>query len=298
MQSTYTIVGLGELLWDEFPDNRRLGGAPANVAYHASVLGDHGVLATRVGSDAAGDEALNLLASRGVDVGHVQRDPLRPTGVARIRLDADGEPAFSFDMQAAWTAPTWSDGWCDLLRRADVLCFGTLICSGAAGRAVLQQAAQTVPPGAFRLLDLNLRPPYTPDAAVEASLSCANALKLSEEEARLLARKLGVDDVAPHLIRQRGFRLVAVTRGARGSVMYTATGRHEHPGLPLMVDGPHDAVGAGDAFTAALAHHLVRDHGLPRTSAAANRYAALVAARAGAMPEIPQALRNEVTGEP
>lgn len=292
-----TIVGLGELLWDLFPDgSRRLGGAPANAAYHASALGDRGVLLTRVGSDAAGGAALALLAERGVDISQVQRDPTRPTGTAQIRLAP--EPSFRFDMTAAWTAPDWSDAWQALVAGCDALCFGTLLCARPAGRRVLERAATAAPARALRLLDLNLRPPYTPDAAVDAALALCSAVKLSGEEAAALGARLGVRDIAEHLLG-RGLRAVALTRGAGGSVLHTPDGRHVCPGFPLPApEAGHDAVGAGDAFTAVLVHHLVRGHPVERTNVAANRYAAHVASRAGAMPEIPEALRQETKGEP
>jgi fructokinase len=297
----FTIVGLGELLWDLFPDgSRRLGGAPANVAFHASALGDSGVLLSRVGRDAAGDEALRQLGRRGVDVSGVQRDPGRPTGVARVHLCTPHgpEPHFAVDVSAAWVAPEWSDAWASLVASCDVLCFGTLLCGQPAGRRVVESAAAAAPGGALRLLDLNLRPPHTPDAAVDAALELASVVKLSEEEAAALGARLGVPDVAAHLLG-RGLRAVALTRGEGGSVICTPDGRNEHPGLPLPEPEPgRDAVGAGDAFTAALAHHLVRGHPLAQTNIAANRYAAFVASRAGATPEAPEALRRQVRGEP
>lgn len=293
-----TVVGLGELLWDLFPDGRRLGGAPANVAYHASVLGDRGVVATRVGQDAAGDEALALLGGRGVDVTWVQRDPARPTGVAEVRLSGDGEARFCIDATAAWSAPAWTDDWERLFSTADALCFGTLLCAEPAGLEVVERAVRSLPSGALRLLDLNLRPPHTTDRAVENALACANALKLSEEEVAALCPtpRAGVEDLAADLLVRLGFRVVAITRGSRGSLLYTRGGRHAHPGFAIDPDAEGDPVGAGDAFTATLAHHLVRGHPPARAQAAANRYAAHVASCAGAMPEVDATLRQQVTG--
>ena len=297
MPAPLTIVGLGELLWDVFPDgSRRLGGAPANVAYHASALGDRGALLTRVGLDPTGGEALALLGERGVDVSRVQRDPSRPSGTAQIQLAP--RPSFTFDMAAAWTVPEWSGAWQALVAGCDALCFGTLLCAQPAGRRVLERAAACAGAGALRLLDLNLRPPYTPDAAVDAALALCSAVKLSAEEAAALGARLRVPDVAEHLLG-RGLHAVALTREAGGSVLHTPAGRHACPGFPLPApEAGHDSVGAGDAFAAVLVHHLVRGHSVERTNVAANRYAAYVASRAGAMPEIPEALRLETKGEP
>lgn len=300
--TTHTIIGLGELLWDLFPDHRSLGGAPANVAYHATALGDHGQVLSRVGRDPLGEEALALLTARGVDAGAVQRDDRHPTGVVRVHPGGagSGHVRFEIDAHAAWAHPAWSDAWAALLARADAVCFGTLLCAQPAGRAVVERAAATVPARALRLLDLNLRPPFDTAAAIDVALACASAIKLSEEEAERLAARFGVtgiDRAAEHLLRA-GMRAVAVTFGARGSALYTEHGCDRQPGVPLATftpAGDADPVGAGDAFTAALAHHLVRGHAAGRAIAAANRYGAFVASRAGAMPDVPDEIRAQVT---
>jgi fructokinase len=299
--ASYTVIGLGELLWDCFPEGALLGGAPANVAYHASALGDRGVVASRLGQDGPGDEALQLLTRRGVDTHAIQRDPDRSTGTAHITMDPAGEPSFAIDSSAAWTAPEWTPEWEALIAGADVICFGTLLCTREQGRTVVERAAATAPDHALLLLDLNLRPPFDTDGGMDAALACANTLKLSEHELARLGQRRGLEPAgaAEALLEDEGLRAVAVTRGAQGSLLYTAEGLCEHPGVPLPADvSPYaDPVGAGDAFTAALAHHLVRGHTPARSSAAANRYAAFVASRPGATPRAPDAVVHAVRGE-
>jgi fructokinase len=290
-----TVVGLGELLWDCFPDGRqRLGGAPANVAYHAAALGDGALLATRVGRDPAGDRALSWLADRGVDVSVAQRDPRRPTGTAQVTLDR-GQPRFAIDPAGAWAWPQWTPRWARALARAQVVCYGTLMLCGEAGREVLRRARAASGPDALWLLDLNLRPGFDGQQALDAALAAANAVKLSEQEAYELGRRLGQRDAPGWLLRRPGMRAVAVTRGARGSLLLTPGGHHDHPGHAVETAGG-DSVGAGDAFTAALAHHLARGHGPARASQAANRLAAHVASRPGAMPGLPRQLRRQLLG--
>lgn len=299
--SRHRIIGLGELLWDLFPDHRSLGGAPANVVYHATALGDHGVMLSRVGRDPLGDEALALLAARGVDVTAIQRDRVQPTGVVRVTHDRSGRVGFDIDARAAWAHPAWSDDWAAAVAGAGGLCFGTLLCAQEAGRAVVERAAATAPAHALRLLDLNLRPPFDTAAAIDAALACANAVKLSEDEARRLAGHLGVDgadrlaDRLAERLLGRGLRAVAVTLGARGSALYSEHGCDRQPGVPLAPGANADPVGAGDAFTAALIHHLVRDHAPAHAGAAANHYGAFVASRPGAMPDVPDEIRAQVT---
>lgn len=283
-----TIVGLGEIVWDLFADGRRLGGAPANVAYHAAMLGDRGVVVSRVGDDEPGRAAVELLQQRGLDTSAIQIDRQRPTG--RVSVQLNPEPCFTIDDQAAWTAPQWSASLERLLAGADLVCFGSLLQSFAAGRELLRRARRAAG-HAIWLLDLNLRPPLTTAHAVDAALVAAHVLKLSEDEHQQLSRHLGVSNAAAWLLQEWGLRAVAITRGARGSKLITPAGALEYPGCAAASGG--DAVGAGDAFTAALAYHMVRAHPLQAAQAAANRYAAFVASRHGAMPEIPAGVRAD-----
>jgi len=88
------VVGLGELLWDLFPAGKQLGGAPANFAYITTMLGDRGIVASRVGDDKLGQEALWHLESSGLDVRGVQRDPVHPTGTVKVTVDSKGQPEY------------------------------------------------------------------------------------------------------------------------------------------------------------------------------------------------------------
>jgi fructokinase len=295
-QRRYTIVGLGEVVWDLYPDGPRLGGAPANVAYHATVLGDRGVVASVVGEDELGAAARAELERRGVDVSLLQRDGARPTGTVAVQLAASGEVVFRIAEDAAWWHPTLSREWEGLLGQADALCFGTLLQASAEGREVLRRAAAAVSPRCLRLLDLNLRPPHDGDEAVEAALAHATALKLSEEELGVLATRSGCTEpeLLATLLDEHGLQLVAITRGARGSSLVAPGRRLEHPGCPAADGG--DPVGAGDAFTAALVHHVLRGHALEPAHAAASRYAAFVAGQRGAMPVVPESVVREVVG--
>ncbi len=286
------IIGLGELLWDVFSDGERLGGAPANVAYHAAALGDRGAIASRVGRDARGDEAVRVLAAAGVDTSLVQRDDRRATGTAQVSGDG-GEVSFVIDEEAAWTAPTWSEAWERAIAGCDALCFGSLAGATEAGRSVLTRAARAAAPS-LRVLDLNLRPPLTSGGAVAAAMRSANVLKVSEDEAAVVSRELAGGDLVDWALSQ-GFRALAITRGARGCALYTPSGHAEHPGFEID-DGAGDPVGAGDAFTAALTHQLLRGNQPEEICRAAARYAAYVASQRGAMPAIPDAIAAEVVG--
>ena len=286
------LCAWGELLWDLFPDGPRLGGAAANVAYHAARLGAEAMLVSRVGADELGRRALDELAEARVDTRHVGVDPERPTGTVKVEL-AGREPRFSIGEKVAWDRIEWSPDLARDLARVDVVVFGTLAQRTPLGAGALATALGHTAPGAWHLCDLNLRPPFVVREVVEASLRQADAVKLNLEEAAELGELFGTGDPVSWLLGQPSVRLVALTLGARGSLLASRTDRSEHPGFALSASGG-DSVGAGDAFTAALATLLPRGSSLPVMARVANRYAAYVASCAGAMPPGPPAILDEL----
>jgi fructokinase len=296
------FVGLGELLWDRFPDGRFApGGAPANAAYHAAVLGDRAVLVSRVGVDDDGDAAVAELAARGVDVRFVQRDPALPTGTVEVEIDERGDPRYRIASPVAWDRITCGPEVTALLIDADVLCHGTLLARTAEGRRTLAAAREATGGACLRVCDLNLRPPFVTDEIVREAIAGARVVKISEHDAALVGAALAVGDPIGWVCEQPGVEIVAVTRGARGCVVFDGGARTELPGFQIDAEAGApaaaggDAVGAGDAFTAAFAHHLVRGGAPAHAAARANEYAAHVAAMPGGMPPVPAALRARIT---
>src|SRR5215208_1765053 len=125
-EAKYTVVGLGELLWDILPSGEQLGGAPANFAYVASLLGEAAVVASRVGSDARARSALDRLRQANLVTSHVQLDAVHPTGTVEVKLDDKGKPAFAITEGVAWDFLEWTARWQELARQADAVCFGSL----------------------------------------------------------------------------------------------------------------------------------------------------------------------------
>jgi len=272
------VVCWGELLWDVFPDKRRLGGAPANVAYHATALGDRAALVSRVGRDGDGDEAIAELAARGVDTRFVQRDDL-PTGAVIVE-SVDGEPRYRIGAPSAWDHIELTPAVTRVLARADAFCYGTLSQRARdAGRVSLAAALAALPARCLRVCDINLRSPYDTAEAIGAATATADVIKMNEHE----YARLG--DVA------RPGVVVAITRGAQGSELRIDGAHHRAAGIAGDAD-QGDAVGAGDAFTAALMHGLLRGRNPGEVNERANRYAAYVASQSGAMPPIPDAVRR------
>jgi len=280
------IAGIGEALWDVLPAGRQIGGAPANFAYISSLLGNRGVIASRVGKDNLGQHLRNRLADLGLDTSCLQSDPAHATSTVSIRLDSAGQPRFEIASPVAWDFLEFTPAWSELAAQADVICFGTLAQRSPQSRETIQAFLRAAPADTLRIFDANLREPHMSREIVLESLRHANLVKLNDAELTLVADWLDLprgdqQASATQLRRAFGLKLVCITRGERGSLLVAEGARDEHPGFHVRV---RDAVGAGDAFTAALAHHFVCGSSLARMNRAANRAGAWVASCSGATP--------------
>ena len=285
-----TVVGLGELIWDLLPEGKQLGGAPTNFAYIARLLGDRSVVASRVGRDELGREALERLARAGVATRHVQFDEEHPTGTVGVRIDESGEAHFSVNENSAWDYLEWTKEWATLAAQARAVSFGTLGQRAHAARTTIKKFLRATRPEALRVFDVNLRHSFFNAEMLADSLALSNIVKLNSEELPHLAAMLeivGGDEraTASRLLHLFNLELVAVTRGARGCLLVTSDETLEHPGFRVRVV---DTVGAGDAFAAALVHKRLRNSSLEEIADAANRAGAWVATHAGATPEVNQ----------
>src|SRR3954447_2434903 len=153
MSQSYKIVGLGELLWDMLPSGKQLGGAPANFAYISSLLGNEGIVSSRVGDDALGKDALARLSDLNVSSEFVQVDSVHPTGTVQVKVDHAGQPQFSIGEGAAWDFMQWTPGWRELASRIDAVCFGSLAQRTITTRATIHQFLAAVPATTLRVFD-------------------------------------------------------------------------------------------------------------------------------------------------
>jgi fructokinase len=291
-----TIVGLGEILWDVFPDGPHFGGAPANFACSAAEIAGDGMdvyIAGSVGDDDLGRRALEILGAHGVKTNTVACTD-RPTGQVFVKLDSAGQASFEIATDTAWDNIPWSDDLLQLALRSDVVCFGTLAQRSDTSRETIQRFLRATRRDCLRLLDINLRPPFWNNEIVLQSLEIANVLKLNDAELPILADVLamtgGNDTLLSQLIVDYRLQLVALTRGANGALVRTASGEEsELPGQRVVVA---DTVGAGDAYTAVLAIGLLNDLPLATINAWANRVAAFVCSQPGATPHLPDHLHQ------
>lgn len=298
MSARPVMVGLGEILWDLLPSGKVLGGAPTNFAYMTQILGDEGIVASRVGMDGLGREAGRVIEERGMESHYLQYDNLHRTGTASVLFEPAGQPKFQIEESVAWDFLEWTPAWQELSARVNVVCFGSLAQRSPVSAETIERFLLNTPAKAIRICDANLRDPfYTPDA-LRRSLWLANLLKINEVELLRVSSLLGVvgegeEELAASLLREFDLELICVTKGARGSLLVSETKAVRHEGLSVKVA---DAIGAGDAFTACVAHYYMQGWPLEQISDSANRFAAWVATQVGATPVISPDRLEEILG--
>jgi fructokinase len=287
----HVIVGLGEMLWDLFPEGRQMGGAPANFAYITSLLGNRGIAASRLGQDDLGREAMDRLADLGLETTFLQQDTEHPTGTVRVKVDELGQPCFEISQSVAWDYLEWTPQWRALALLADAVCFGSLAQRSPQSQATIQGFLQATRPQCLRVFDVNLRQNFYNAGVLSASMNAASIVKLNHEELPKIMRLLASGEIlsgagfeesaARRLIDLYQLQLVCVTRGNHGSLLVRGKVSDAHPGFRVKVA---DTVGAGDAFTAALVREYLRGASLAEMNETANQIGAWVASESGATP--------------
>lgn len=280
------IVGLGEVLWDLLPKGACLGGAPANFAYITTLMGDQGIVASRVGEDSRGIDALRRMEELGLDIDHVQTDRECPTGVVNIELDAKGQAKYEFVQPVAWDRLEWNEDWQQLAKQADAVCFGSLAQRSEKSRTTIRKFLAASSANTLKVFDVNLRQSYYSGDILAESMRLADIVKLNDEELpKIMALyKLPFKDElssAKKLQEKFGLKVLCITRGDRGSLLIRARDLSEHPGFRIRVA---DTVGSGDAFTAGLVHEYLHGASLDLMNEVANLVGAWVASEIGAMP--------------
>jgi len=280
------VIGAGELLWDCFPEGRRAGGAPANVAFHADQLGCRGVIVSRVGHDDDGRELLAVLERHDLETGMIQIDERLPTGLVTVDAGDPARPRYRIHEDVAWDALAFEASVEALLRRAAAVCVGTLAQRCETSRRTLHRCLDAAS-DALSVYDVNLRPDGYRREWIEETLAKVQIVKLNLDEVDLLSEMLSVgsdtESFGPRMIERFGLELVCITRAERGCLLVSASERIDIPGTPVE---QADAVGAGDAFTAALITAHLRGFALEDAGRLANDVGALVTRHHGAMPEL------------
>ena len=271
------VTGIGEALWDMLPEGRKIGGAPANFAYHVSQFGLEGRVASAVGRDDLGREILDTFREKGLKC-LVETVPY-PTGTVSVTLEGDGIPRYDIKEGAAWDNIPYTPALEALASESRAVCFGSLAQRGAVSRKTIGRFLDAMPDDALKIFDVNLRQNFYSKSILEESLAVSDLAKLNDEELEIIARLFNIEP-HPEALAER-FRLdtVILTLGPRGCEVWNAGNIIYAPACPAHVVS---TVGAGDAFSAGFLFHFLSGSGLKAAAEEGNRLAAQVAALPGA----------------
>jgi len=285
---SFSILGVGDILWDLLPSGPQLGGASANFAIHSAALGAKAGLISRVGNDSNGRAVFGLLESRGVSTAAIQVDSSAPTGTVIVSLSADGLPSYTIRENVAWDNLLVTPEAEAAMSAADAICFGSHTQRNERSRASIRRLVSIAPKGTLRLFDANLRADYYSREVMERSLRLASALKLNADELIVLSGIFGLSSPARNqiesLARKFDLDVVALTRGPQGSLLFQGGQWSDCAPAPVAVA---DTVGAGDAFAAALVLGLLHRMKLDQINQLATGVARFVCSCSGATPPLP-----------
>lgn len=281
------MIGVGEILWDLLPGGRKLGGAPANFAYHCCQLNNRGVVISSVGDDEDGETIRGLLTSMNVE--HLLGTSDYPTGTVTVAMDSDGVPQYTIHQEVAWDYLEVQHTQMELAAHADAICYGTLAQRNSVSAKTITEIIQSTPQGCHRIYDINLRQNYYSKKIVVNLLNLSTIVKLNDEELQEVAGMLSLpeseDTCLEELLSRFSLDLVIVTNGSRGSRLYSKEmGDSSLPGAKIKIA---DTVGAGDSFTAAVATGLCNGLQLREVHQFASNVASYVCAHSGATPQLP-----------
>ena len=290
MKDDRFIVGLGEVLFDVFGRKKRLGGATANFAYHASRFGHEGLVVSAIGYDRNGNEIISELEAHSLPY-HLERVPY-PTGTVDADISDPNAPVYTIHTRCAWSHIPFTGELRDIASRTRAVCFGSLAQWGRESRHTIRLFLDSCPEGCLKICDINLRQKYFNRAVIRESLRRADILKLNEEELTAITGLLGYqlageEVLCRRLMKAYGLEMVILTKGVNGSCVLWKGG-HSFQGTPKVK--VRSAVGAGDAFTGAFIGSLLNGKSTEEAHQTAVRVSAYVCTQEDAMPVIPESV--------
>ena len=268
---------MGEALWDVLPTEKKLGGAPANFAYHARRLGYDAIAISAVGRDALGDEILETLGQKQLEYLMPRVD--YPTGTVQVTVDDKGIPSYEIKQNVAWDHIPFTPEMEDIARECKAVCFGSLAQRGEESRTTIQRFLDTVSKDSLKIFDINLRQQFYSRDIIEESLRRCNILKINDEELDIITPMLEKDK--HQLITDYQLSMLVLTCGTEGSYILTPD---EESFLPTPKVEVVDTVGAGDSFTGAFVASLLSGKNIREAHQKAVEVSAFVCTQAGAMP--------------
>ena len=290
------IVGMGEALWDVLPEGKKIGGAPANFAYHVSQFGFDSRVVSAVGNDDLGDEILKVFKEK--QLKHQLQTVNYPTGTVQVTLDDNGIPCYDIKEGVAWDNIPFTDDLKRLALSTRAVCFGSLAQRNEVSRTSINRFLDTMPDGEgqLKIFDINLRQGFFTKDIIRDSCQRCNVLKINDEELVAISRLFGypgidLQDKCWILLAKYNLKMLILTCGTNGSYVFTpgVVSFQETPKVPVA-----DTVGAGDSFTATFTAALLKGKSVPEAHKLAVEVSAYVCTQSGAMPELPQVLKDKL----
>ena len=288
------VVGLGEVLWDVLPEGKKLGGAPANFAYHAGqFLGmDETIAVSALGNDKLADETIDALKEHGLN-DLLPRVPY-PTGTVQVQLDEQGIPTYDIKENVAWDNIPFDDDIAAIARNCRAVCFGSLAQRNVVSRATIQKFLDATPDDCVKIFDINLRQQFYTMEIIRESLQRCNILKINDEELVLIGRMFGypgidIENKCWLILGKYNLDMLVLTCGTNGSYVFT-------PGQKSFQETPKvkvaDTVGAGDSFTGSFCAAILNGKPMAEAHKLAVEVSAYVCTQNGAMPKLPEELKS------
>ena len=277
------IVGLGEILWDCLPEGKKLGGAPANFAFHARLFGADSVAISAIGRDELGDEILRELDEKGLKylLPRVEQE----TGTVQVTLDSEGIPSYEIKTGVAWDNIPFLPEIEQLAEKCDCVCYGSLAQRNDVSRNTIKEFLKRTPQKCLKIFDINLRQQFYTKELIHDNLLACNVLKINDEELDIVAEMYGysdlsVEDKCLRLLEEYQLKMLVLTCGVNGSYVFA-------PGQKSFMETPKvevaDTVGAGDSFTGAFAASLLAGKSIQEAHQLAVKVSAFICTQKGAM---------------
>ncbi|MCI5580934.1 MAG: carbohydrate kinase [Phocaeicola plebeius] len=292
MENNRIIVGLGEALWDCLPEGRKLGGAPANFAYHTSQFGNEAYAVSAVGNDELGDETIQAFEEKKLNYALPRVD--FPTGTVQVTLDGDGIPSYDIKEGAAWDNIPFTPELEALARRSRAVCFGSLAQRSEVSRQTIYRFLDSTPKDCLRIFDINLRQNFYSKEIIRESLRRCNILKINDEELVIIGRMFGYpgmdfENKCWLILGKYNLDMLVLTCGVNGSYVFSkgAMSYYETPKVKVA-----DTVGAGDSFTGSFVSSLLAGKPVAEAHRIAVNVSAYVCTQQGAMPLLPEELKG------
>lgn len=286
------VVGMGEALWDVLPDGKKIGGAPANFAYHVSQFGIPSCVVSAVGDDTLGKEILDNFNAKGLNM-LIDTVPY-PTGTVQVEIDQAGIPQYDIKENVAWDNIPFTPALESLAKKTKAICFGSLAQRNIVSRETIGKFLEAIPEenDALVIFDINLRQGFFTKETICESMERCNILKINDEELVTISRLFGypgidLQDKCWILLGKYNLKMLILTCGVNGSYVFTP-GKVSFQKTPVVE--VEDTVGAGDSFTAAFISSIIKGKSVEEAHKRAVVTSAFVCTQAGAMPTLPSSL--------